>query len=121
MTKSGTMPRQRELWLVPNPFTDLTSLKRRPALVISGDDPNSSGHDVIVAAITSNLSSPLPGFDFGNEDVDDGAIKVRSRVLPAKIYTLEQSVLVRYFCRISAELLRRTFAEIDLALGRPIR
>ena len=121
MTKPGMTPRQGEIWLVPFPFTDLESVKRRPGLVISGDHLNEGGADVILVAVTSNLSSPLPGIDFDNADVDDGTIKLRSRILPAKIYTLDQSILVKYFCRITPELLQRTFAEIDIALGRVIR
>ena len=39
--------------LVPFPFTDLTTTKRRPALVISTDLYNRSQVNLIIAAITS--------------------------------------------------------------------
>jgi mRNA interferase MazF len=115
------MPRQGEIWLVPVPFTDLSSSKLRPALVISGDHINRTGWDVVVVAITSNLSTPMPGLDFDNADIEDGAIKQRSRILPTKIYTLHRGILAEYFCRVNPELLQRVFQELDIALGRVSR
>lgn len=44
----------RDIIIVPFPFTDLTSEKQRPALIISNDIVNLT-NDVIVAQITSNL------------------------------------------------------------------
>jgi mRNA interferase MazF len=41
--------------LVPFPFTDLTTQKQRPALVISSKDFNDSSSDVILVAITSQI------------------------------------------------------------------
>lgn len=44
-----------DIILVPFPFTDSSSSKRRPALIISPKEYN-LGKDVIIAFITSNLS-----------------------------------------------------------------
>ena len=43
--------------LVPFPFTDFSSLKQRPALVISSDEFNASNTDLIAVAITSHVST----------------------------------------------------------------
>lgn len=40
MMRFGTMPKQGEIVLIPIPFTDLTSSKKRPVLIISNDDYN---------------------------------------------------------------------------------
>src|SRR2546430_1616131 len=50
--------------LVPFPFTDLSSAKQRPALVISADALNSIRDDVLVAAITSQVPSTLATDEF---------------------------------------------------------
>lgn len=47
--------RRGEVVLVAFPFTDLTTAKMRPALVVSSDAFNSRSLDVIVAAITSQI------------------------------------------------------------------
>lgn len=48
------LPRQGDIVLIPVPFTDLTSCKRRPVIVISSDHYNTSGPDMVVVAMTSN-------------------------------------------------------------------
>jgi mRNA interferase MazF len=54
---STTRYKRGDIVLVPFPFTDLSSSKRRPALVISADAFNDRMEDVVVAAITSQLTS----------------------------------------------------------------
>ncbi|MCX8111037.1 MAG: type II toxin-antitoxin system PemK/MazF family toxin [Syntrophorhabdaceae bacterium] len=43
-----------DIVLVPFPFTDLTTIKKRPALIISPDEYNKK-LDVVIVFITSNL------------------------------------------------------------------
>ena len=62
---STTGYRQGDIVLVSLPFTDLTSSKRRPALIISPDSFNAAGEDLVLAAITSHMTpvrsnSPAP-------------------------------------------------------------
>jgi len=44
-----------DIILVPFPFTDLQSIKKRPSLIVSPDEYN-RGSDVMIAFITSNLN-----------------------------------------------------------------
>ena len=50
---STTRYRRGDIVLVSFPFTDLSSSKRRPALVVSPDPFNEQGQDVVLIAITS--------------------------------------------------------------------
>ena len=50
-----------DLVLVEFVFTDETGSKKRPALIISSDNYNKNRHEVIVAAITSNIARILTG------------------------------------------------------------
>ncbi len=66
---STTPNRQGDIVLVTFPFTDLTSSKRRPALIISPDSFNAAGEDLVLAAITSHITNDpdavqLSGVDF---------------------------------------------------------
>lgn len=44
-----------DIVLVPFPFTDHTTSKKRPAVVVSADAYNQRRHDVIVMAVTSQI------------------------------------------------------------------
>jgi len=50
------MYKQGDILLIPIPFSDLSSNKKRPVLVLSNNDYNNKTEDIIVAAITSNLA-----------------------------------------------------------------
>jgi mRNA interferase MazF len=54
---STTGYRRGDIVLVSFPFTDLSSSKRRPALVISPNAFNDQAQDVVLVAITSQTSA----------------------------------------------------------------
>ena len=99
--KSGIMPDQRDIVLVPIPFTDLTSKRRRPVVVISNDKYNHNKDDVVVVAMTSNLKAADYSFSITYADLTIGSLKRPSRVRVDRIYTLAQSIIAKKFGQIS--------------------
>ena len=49
------MYKQREMVLIPVPFSDLKSARRRPVIVISNNLYNQKTEDIVVVAVTSNI------------------------------------------------------------------
>ena len=49
--------RRGEIHLVPFEYSDLRGSKRRPACIVSSDQYNTRGRDVILAMITSNMTA----------------------------------------------------------------
>jgi len=49
------MHKQGEMVLIPVPFSDLKSKRRRPVIIISNDLYNQKTEDIVVVAVTSNL------------------------------------------------------------------
>ncbi len=64
------MASQRDLVLVPIPFTDLSSARRRPVIVVSSDPYNTTMADMIVVAMTSNLTPSPYSFILDQPDLD---------------------------------------------------
>jgi mRNA-degrading endonuclease toxin of MazEF toxin-antitoxin module len=97
------MPRQRDIYLAPFPYSDVDAEKRRPVLVISNSIHNAGGSDLIVMAITSNLSAANNGIDISTDLLDEGSLPVASRILPLKIYAIAQSRLEKYVGRLNPD------------------
>ena len=88
---------QRDIILIPIPFTDLTSNKKRPVLVLSNDEYNKKNEDIIVAAITSKIYKRDYSIIINNKDLDKGELKVKSMIRIDKIYTLSQQIVIKKF------------------------
>ncbi len=106
MTKSGMTPKQRDILLIPIPFTDLKATKRHPVLVLSNDSYNKNSEDILVAAMTSNLKEKFYSVIVDPSDVQQGVLKRTSLVRADKLYTLNKEIIVKRFGRITVEKYR---------------
>lgn len=81
--------------LVPFPFTDLTTQKQRPALVVSSIDFNAANPDVILLAITSQIPKDLAQSEYRLTSGEQrrAGLPRPSIVRAAKIVTLSQSLV----------------------------
>lgn len=100
--------------LVPFPFTDQSTTKRRPAVVVSSRGYNAARPDLILMAITSQLR-PSTGFgDLWLRDWRSSGLLKESAVKPI-FATVEQRLIIRSLGVLSAddlEGLRRVIAHI---------
>jgi mRNA interferase MazF len=112
------MPSQGDIVLVPVPFTDLTSARRRPVIVISNDQYNTTTADMVVVGMTSNLASSPYSFILTSADLVAGALNHPGRVRVDKVYTLAQRIIVKHFGKVNDVTLDR-IRQILLDLCRP--
>jgi mRNA interferase MazF len=75
--------------VVPFPFSDLSSAKKRPALVLATPD----GDDVILCQITSRLVSDRYAILISEDDFSDGSLRQESNVRPTRIFTADTSII----------------------------
>jgi mRNA interferase MazF len=97
------MPEQRELCLLPVPFSDLSSTKRRPVIIISNNSYNNSSKDVLVIAVTSNLSGKSCTIDIDSIDMESGSLKTPSKIRFDKIYSIDHTLIIRSFGKITLQ------------------
>ena len=108
---STTRYRRGDIVLVSFPFTDLSSSKRRPALVISPDTFNDHGQDLVLVAITSE--HPDDRFlTLTDTDFVDGTLPKESFVKIAKIFTLHSALIIKRLCGLRTEKLDDVLAEV---------
>jgi mRNA interferase MazF len=83
-----------DIVLVPFPFTNQTTSKKRPAVIVSSRAYNTSGPDVVVMAVTSQLR---PGRGPGEVWVDrwQAAGLLKPSAVKPVFATLEQALILR--------------------------
>jgi mRNA interferase MazF len=108
---STTRYRRGDIVLVSFPFTDLSSSKRRPALVISPDAFNQASQDVVLAAITSQGLED-GGLTIEPGDCIDGILPKPSVVKPAKLFTMHTTLVLKKICALGPDKLSAVLAEI---------
>jgi mRNA interferase MazF len=97
--------------LIPVPFSDLSSVKRRPVLVISNTSYNCTSSDIIVVAITSNLQQN--GIAIETKDLLAGELPKKSLIRCDKIYTLEQRIVIKQLGIVSESVLKNVINNIN--------
>ncbi len=100
-------PSQGDIVLVPVPFTDLTSHKWRPVVVLSNDAYQLATQDFVCVAMTSNLKDEPYSFEITTTDLADGTLNRPSRVRADKLFTLAQLIIVTRFGRVNTATLDR--------------
>ena len=94
---STTIYKRGDVVLVPFPFTDLTSTKQRPAVIISADALNVVRDDVLVAAITSQVPATPAADEFPipSEQLASCGLPKRSIIRLSKLVALHQRLVIR--------------------------
>lgn len=101
------MPEQGDIVLIPIPFTDLSSQKRRPVVVISNDAYHTTTTDIVVVAMTSNPAPTPYSFSITSADLSQGTLNHPGTIRVDKIYTLSQQLIVRTFGCVNAATLNQ--------------
>lgn len=95
------MPQAGEIVLLPFPFTDLSSEKRRPALVLKNSDERG---DFLALAITSREQA-APALPLMQFDLVTGQLPRPSWIRTDKIYTFNSVIVVAHFGQLAVERL----------------
>jgi len=86
--------------LVPFPFTDQTTTKERPAIIVSSDAYNSISQDVVIMAITGQIRGRIGIGEFLIEDWQDAGL-LRPSAVKSAISTIEQRLVLKLLGRLS--------------------
>jgi len=107
-----------DIVLLPFPWTDLTSFKIRPALVVSDDSHNAASNESVFIFITTKFYNG--NFDFRLKKTDPGfkhtGLKDDSTFRISKIITLEQKLALRRLGCADDKLLKKIKSGLKLLL-----
>ena len=101
-----------EVVVVPFPFSDLSNVKNRPAVILI----DQRGPDVVLAAITSTGNDPNV-ITLDNRDFQAGNLSHPSFIHPTKLFTCERSQIRRTVGQISEQKRNEVTAAIVALLN----
>ena len=104
---------------MPFPFTDLSAVKYRPAVILT---PDSMGPDIVVAYLSSVIpDGSLPATHVlvadDHQEFRDTGLKRTSVVRLDKLMTLSRSLVRRRLGRLGPALLASLDVRLKVALG----
>ena len=109
---SGTKYRQKDIVLVPFPYSDLSRAKRRPVLIISNDRYNEKFKDVLVCVITSNLRKDAYSVELTDDDLEIGVLPETSLVKAHKLFTIDQGKILRKYSTVKDDHFAKVVSRI---------
>tara|TARA_Y100000310_G_C20664431_1_gene806651 strand:- start:1385 stop:1720 length:336 start_codon:yes stop_codon:yes gene_type:complete len=92
---------QKDIVLMPFPFTDLSEEKVRPVLIISNNDYSKLFSDIVVIPITSKIKDKDYSFTINNEDLEDGMLITQSSIKTNVIITLDKKKVIKRIAKLS--------------------
>lgn len=101
---------QGEIVLIPVPFSDLSSNKPRPAVIISHPDSSSFGNHLF-AKVTSNLRDDQFSFPILEDEITENLI-AKSEVRTNEIFTLRDQDITKRISSFHQEPFEKLLEQI---------
>jgi len=99
------MIEQRDLLLVPFPFSDQKGRKVRPVIVISNNEFNNNSEDILVVGVTSNISKDKYTVNLTNKDLEEGKLSEVCCVKSENILKMDKEIIIKKIGKIRKEKL----------------
>jgi len=98
---------QRDLLLVPFPFSDQSGRRVRPVIVISNNSFNEYSDDVLVVGVTSNISKDKYTLSFTDRDIEDGRLFTKCCIKIENLLKIDKELVIKKIGRIKKDTLNK--------------
>ena len=109
------MYEQKDVVLIPFPYSDLTGSKQRPAVIISNEKLNKS-EDRICCLVTSN--EPVDGILISNNSFLDGKLPFKSWIKPCRLFTINSKIIKKKICTLTDDFHNKIVLSINEYIKR---
>ena len=106
------MIEQRDLLLVPFPFSDQSGRRVRPVIVISNNDFNNFSEDAVVVGVTSNISKDRYTIGLTNNDLEQGRLSTICCIKIENILKIEKDLIIKKIGKVKTSILKNISAKI---------
>ena len=105
---------QRDMLLVPFPFSDQSGKKVRPVVVISNLEFNEHSEDYLVAGVTSNISREKYSIPLTPSDLEEGELFTKCSVKVENLLKIDRELIIKKIGRLS----KQKFGDIVKTLNK---
>ena len=106
------MIEQRDLLLVPFPFSDQSGRKVRPVIVISNKEFNEHSEDILVVGVSSNISKDRYTISLTNSYLEEGKLLTQCYIKVENILKIDKELIIKKIGKISKDKLRSITAQV---------
>ena len=103
---------QRSLILIPYPFSDSNLHKVRPALIVSNNEFNRHGDDVVAIPLTSVIKQELFSVLITQSNLQEGKLIKESRARADKIFSVSKNRIIMKIGEVNKESFDKIKKEI---------
>ena len=107
------MINQKEIVLLPYPFSDLKGSKMRPALVVSNNQLNGKSDDCIMVPLTTIIKNEPYSIIINQENLFSGKLVKQSRIRVDKIFSVNKNLISMKIATIKDNLFDKVKSEIQ--------
>ncbi len=111
------MIEQRDLLLVPFPFSDQSGKKVRPVVVISKNEFNQHSGGIVVVGITSHLSQDHYTIQLSQDNLEEGFSHNFRYIKVENILKIDKRLVVKKIGRISTATFDAIMTVIKTIIG----
>ncbi len=103
---------QKDIVLVPYPFSNLRQSKYRPVIVMSNDTYNRKFKDFIAVPLTTNPNIRDHTVPVSSKEMTTGSLTTSSVAKVDKIFNLEQDLVVKTYGQLSQDVFDKIRTEL---------
>ena len=107
------MIQQRDILLVPFPFSDQSGRKVRPVVVISSTIFNQCSEDILVVAVTSNITKDKYTIILLKNEVEEGIVNHDCCIKVENILKIDKKLLIKKIGKIKPATLQKIVAILN--------
>ncbi len=104
---------QREIVLMPFPYSDFSGKKVRPVIIVSNDKFNSSSQDLIVCAITSNISKDHYTILLKKDCLEKGRLLDDCCVKVENIAKIDRSLVIKKIGSLKQDIFSEVLGKLN--------
>ena len=104
---------QKELVLLPYPFSNQGGSKVRPAIIVSNDNFNKRCEDCVMVPLTTVIKEEPFSIIINQDSLESGRLLKQSRIRIDKIFTIKKSLIIMKIGKINDEMLVKIKSDLD--------